>query len=116
MKTISKKMFVEAIEALKEQIDHDAKVSTAFQELFIDAGNMMPDNERLIFQLVRLLNEGMNDTTPDAVGNTFVSWFVYETDFGRKDNIIKLNGKTYKITTAAQLYDTILEYQKLKTA
>jgi hypothetical protein len=59
---------------------------------------------KFIDDYVWLLETAMNDE------DQWISWFVFENDFGRKGLTCKINDKEYKITTAKKLYNVCLKF------
>ncbi len=76
---MEKELFIETIEAIKKQSEHDVKCSEAFQIIFHDTHVGLYDNHLLNNQLVKLLQVAMNDEHKDS----WIEYYIYELDFGK---------------------------------
>lgn len=76
---MKKELFIETIEAIKKQRDHDNKCAEAFQIILPDTHVGLYDNHLLNNQLVKLLQVAMNDEHKDS----WVEYYMYELDFGK---------------------------------
>lgn len=104
---ITKKVFVQTIEAMIKQEDKDREFAT-FMEKYLD-GNFVPMmNEHLHSALVNVLNSVFDDTCK------WIEWWIYEKDFGRNDSLKATykNGREIKLNTAEQLYDFLVKEMK----
>lgn len=108
---INKDQFVWMMVQLKKQWDKDS----GFAELlggYFD-GHIVP-----------MLSNDAFDVAVNAIGAHFediekcdmswVSWFVYENDFGAKGLAVKINKKQFKIRNAEEMYDIIMLVTKNK--
>lgn len=79
---ISKELFIESIEALRSQFDHDRKCSEAFRVILPTDYVSNYDNHWLINQLVKILQLAMNDSH----AHSWIEYFLFELDFGAKQS------------------------------
>ena len=109
---ITKEHFVACIETLRDADDMARRINIVIQDYgrgdFID-GYAFSDSDTET-KLMETLEIAMKDT------RHLVSWFCIETDYGRghsiyNDPIVHLDGKDYKIQSAAELYDFLVEHQ-----
>lgn len=78
-KIMSKELFVESINQLQAQSDHDNKCQDAFNIILPDDRVMGYDNHFVTNQLIKLLQVAMNDEGRDS----WIEFFVYELNFGK---------------------------------
>lgn len=111
---ITKEEFIEIIDRLRETNDIIAKINKLVHESkeakmndYMDVGSIMICHEDIV---VKLLGKLMNLEYIEHIG-TELSWWIYETDYGRnkKFNWVEINGKKIKIATAEKLYDYLME-------
>lgn len=116
---ITKEEFVEIIERLRETNDIIAKINKLVHESkeakmndYMNVGQLMICHEDIV---VKLLGKLMNLEYIEHIG-TELSWWIYETDYGRdkKRNWIEINGKKIKIATAEKMYDYLMAERKDK--
>lgn len=48
----------------------------------------------------------------DANGYTWISWWIYENDWGESNLAVEIDGKNYTPTSYSDLYDLIVEENK----
>ena len=109
---ISKKEFLQAIKTIQDyNIKLDA-IRTISPNLSLGIGCLI---DRVHDTYVRLLELDC-ELDPDIEYGTEISWWVYETDFGRKKdmNKIYIGKKAYPINTAEDLYKFIVSNKKRK--
>lgn len=78
---ISEEDFIEAINALKKQLEHDEFFGKSMEDAFPGSYAPIYDNHYLWEATIRLLEIAINDT-----GNT-IEWWIYEKKFGTEANI-----------------------------
>lgn len=109
---ITKEHFVACIETLREADDMACRINSIVEEYgrgdFID-GYAFSDSDTE----TRLM-----ETLEIALGDTLhlVTWFCIETNYGRghfpyNEPIVHWDGVDYKIQSAADLYDFLIEHQ-----
>lgn len=109
---MTKELFIEAIEAIKKQVQFDVSVSEHLANAFPNAfsANLMPYNSFLQNALIHILQVEMADLKLSEYGQTWIEYFLWELDFGEKNDRLKVtkNGKEIKMSTAAELYDFLI--------
>lgn len=101
---ISEEDFIEAINALKKQLDHDESFGKSMEDAFPGSYAPIYDNHYLWEATIRLLEIATNDT------NNTIEWWIYETKFGTEPNmniIEKRDGEdvSVSLSTAKELYN-----------
>ena len=101
---ISEKDFIEAIEGLKKQVEHDEHFGTSMEDAFPGCHAPIYDNHYVWETAIRLLEIATND-----IDKTIV-WWIYETKFGEDTSLYIIenkNGEDVKIQllTASDLYE-----------
>lgn len=76
---MTKELFIETIEALRCQYEHDRKCSHAFQIILPDTHVGLYDNHWTNNQLVKLLQVAMKDEHKDS----WIEYYLFELDFGK---------------------------------
>lgn len=105
---ITKEHFVACIETLRDADDMARRINNIVEEYgrgdFID-GYAFSDTDTET-KLMETLEIALKDTLH------LISWFCIETDYGREYNpTVHWDGKDYKIQSAAELYDFLVEHQ-----
>jgi len=100
---ISEKDFIEAIEGLKKQVEHDEHFGTSMEDAFPGCHAPIYDNHYVWETAIRLLEIATNDI------DKTIEWWIYETKFGEETSLYiieKKNGEDVKIQllTASDLY------------
>lgn len=100
---ITKQLFEESIVRLQAQHEHDVKCSEAFSTILRNDFVSSYDNSLVIDQLVKLLKILTDDDHKDS----WIDYFVYELDFGKKFTMgmVKNKGSDVDISTSSKLYD-----------
>lgn len=112
---MNKELFMESIEAIRKQYEHDVETSQMLGKAFPNAfeANLLPDNQLLQNQLVKILQIEMNDLDVCKYGQSWIEWFCWECDFGKKSNQLKAydkNGKVIPLANAGELYDFLNDF------
>ena len=78
---MTKKLFIETIEQIRLQEEHDNRFSAHLGKAFPDAfeANLSPDNRFLRNQIIKLLEIKMGDQE-----NRWIEYFISDLDFGRE--------------------------------
>lgn len=98
-KMIDKKLFKKVMNAIIEidtKLDRLNSVNEEAVSFVIDYS--------LQDELIDTLGAAMNLDNNEYYGNT-ISWWVYETNFGKKNNVVVFNNKTMKVDTIDKLYN-----------
>ncbi len=110
--TITKELFIETIEAIKNQCEHDSKCSEAFQVILPHDHISTYSNHWLQNQLVKLLQVGMNDEHKDS----WIEYYLWELNFGAKYKpgmVTEKDGSIIDLSDAGKLYE-YLKKQNLR--
>ena len=107
---MDKKLFIESIDAIKQQCEFDIEVSKNLGKAFPEAfeANLLPKNHFLQNALLHVLQVEMNDLQLCEHGQSWIEYFLWELDFGEENYRLKVydeNKKEVPMSTAAELYD-----------
>lgn len=110
---MKKETFINAINAIKDQIKYDIEFSENIGKAFKGAytANLLPDNHFVSNALIRLLQEEMNDTEVCNYGQSWIEWFCFETNFGEESYRLQAfnnDGSIIKMDNASDLYDFLI--------
>lgn len=110
--TISRELFIEAIEAIQKQAEYDIEVSGHLGKAFPDAftENLIPKNHFLQNALLHILQVEMNDLQLCKYGQSWIEYFLWELNFGKENYRLKVtdHGKEVKMSNAGELYDFLI--------
>jgi len=108
---LSKKRFVEIINDIKlvsHKLDELMKLNSHLALSIVEEYSLQDT-------LINTLEEVMNIQIDDCFGSA-ISWWIYETDFGKDSSVICIKEgnkeKEYHIKTAEQLYDYIIKHER----
>lgn len=107
-KKLSKEMFVQIMETIKAQFEHDSKVNKLLSEIFED-GQGYPKTDKLICELTELLKFLLDDEED-------IEYFMYDLSFGEdwQPGMIKcLNADTgeeedINLSSVEKLYEYLI--------
>ena len=106
---MDKQLFIEAIDAIRQQCEFDIEVSKNLGKAFPEAfeANLLPKNHFLQNALLHVLQVEMNDLQLCEHGQSWIEYFLWELNFGEENYRLKVtqNGKEIKMSNAAELYD-----------
>lgn len=105
---INKELFVETIEAIRKQHEHDIKCGEAFKVILPDDHISFYDNHHLRNQLIKILQIAFNDEHRDS----WIEYFIWELDFGKNYHVgtaSRKNGTPINLSSAASLWDFLFE-------
>ena len=100
--------------ALEAQAEKDRRNSRLMQQIFPEACGMQYDNALLHEAIVEALKREMDDTETDAEGQSWTDYFIYELDYGRKNDDLKAyrsDGSEIPLSTPADLYRFLVAEQ-----
>ena len=103
---ITKELFISAIDAIKQQFEHDDKCGEALKVLFSDGGGFY-DYYPVLYALETVLKNDLDDNGEGSL----IEYFIYELDFGKKwtkHSITEKDGKPVKMRNAGELYDYLI--------
>ena len=77
---MKRETFIEAIEAIENQIRFDIEFSNKLGEAFPNAytANLLPDNHFVSNALMKVLQDEMNDNQVCKYGQSWIEWFCLE--------------------------------------
>lgn len=115
---MNKELFIKSIEAIEKQALHDEAVAKKLGEVYAPAfdANLLYDNHHLSNALMEILQVQMDDIVVCKYGQSWIEYFCFELDFGRKNDKLKAtnaDGTDIPLNNAAELWD-FLENQKKK--
>jgi hypothetical protein len=107
---MKKETFVKAINALKEQHNKDGENSVHLSKVFTQAfeGNLFIPNIILSHALIEVLKTEMGDKGQCKHINSWIEYFLWELDFGRRNDKYKVydrNREEIPMSTPEELYD-----------
>ncbi len=108
----SREVFVETIEKIRQQYEHDKMCSEKLKYVFPNAftPNLMYENHLIMNQLVKLLQVAFNDEHE----HSWIEYFMWELDFGLKNDKLKAtdkDGKNIPLSNSSELYDCLVNAQ-----
>jgi len=105
---ITKKQFIESIDLIKKQFDVDKKFADTMSQyldgMFIST---MSTNSLLAFE--KLFNYMIGDINSPH-NESWMSWFIYENDFGARKLEAYINNNKYVIDSPESFYSFIEKY------
>ena len=103
MLKLSKELFIETIDFIRERNDQENKIYQMFKEEFTD-GIFWPYS-RYETQLIKVLTEVMQDQE-----NEWISYYCWEKDFGRDYRLkaFDKDGKEIPLTSSEDLYNLLI--------
>lgn len=107
---IDKKTFVETIEVIREQLNHDYKCNEAFEVILPSDYVIGYDNGRLYDQIIKLLQY----LTDDDSETGWIEYFIWELDFGKKyeKGCCFQNNIEIDLSNAEKLYNVLKNNKK----
>ena len=102
---ITKKQFIQSIEAIKKQMDYDHECTKSFQKILKNDYISGYDNNIIIEHLIKLLAELTKDKSD------WIGYYVYELDFGKeyKEGCVTQGGKNIPLKTPKDLWNLITD-------
>jgi len=109
---MKKETFVNAINANQGQMDRNWQIAENLASAFPQC-----EPDQFLFYdysgdaLINVLEQAMNDTELDVTGNTWITWFCFEIEFGKNDTHLKAfdkYGKAIELKNAGELYDFLV--------
>jgi hypothetical protein len=110
---MKKDLFIKSIEAIRLQMELDERVSSDLGKAFPNAfnTNLLPDNHFLHNGIIQILQEQMNDHETLNNGMTWVEYFCFQLEFGKKNNEVKVydtDNTEIRMSTPGELYDFLV--------
>ena len=109
--------FERLLAALEAQAEKDRRNGQLMRQVFPEASGMWYDNTLLHEAIVEALKREMDDTETDPDGQSWTDYFIYELDYGRKNDDLKAynaDGSEIPLATAADLYRFLVAKQANK--
>lgn len=103
---ISRDYFIEIMEALKLQHEHDTKCLDAFEIILPDSRVSYYDNSKLNNALLGILQKAFSDEND----HSWIEYFMYELNYGAKyeEGCVTSNDKVVPMSDAGELYDFLV--------
>lgn len=113
---ISKKLFVDTLNSIQKQRDIDREFSDGLGKVFKEVHSYLlkPNTDTITDALIVMLQHVMNDVYRDEYGNTWITYFIYELDFGAKNSELKVtqDGIEVPMYNAGHLYDYLISKRR----
>ena len=106
---LSKEQFVEIMDKFEKQYRKSEEWVDKIYTLF---GGIDPIYEYNYLDLCIDILEKAMGCDVDDVGYTWISWWMFEDDFGKNEWVVEVNGKKYTPVTHEELYELIAEDNK----
>lgn len=99
----SKELFIETINEIQNQYDHDDKCSKAFATILSNDYTSCYDNHWLMNSLIKIIKIAMNDK------DDWTDYYIWELNFGRKwkKGMVLVKNKDFKLQNADDLWNLI---------
>lgn len=111
---IEKENFVFVLSQIEKQIEKERKLVNFLSEGYIDGYPVSTFSEPLIETTIKLLSIFFEDDAFKNKSNTWIEWFVYDDDFGRRGLTAFIDKKEYKFSNAEEFYDFLILWKKKK--
>ena len=106
---ISKKDFIEVLNNIQYQEDKDQKLSKFLSNNdYVDGHIVGSFSEPLMSTTIKLLSLFFEDGAFNKKNDTWLEWFIYENDCGKKKMLCFMDNIEYKITDAEEMYDFLI--------
>lgn len=105
----TERLFINGLNSIERQYEKDEKFAETIKELNSNGYPFYYDYSAIHDSLLTLLKEIVNDT------EDFVEWFIFDTNFGKENNIAKINNEEFIITSPKELYDYILKIKEYES-
>jgi len=108
--------FERLLVALEAQAEKDRRNGQLMRQVFPEACGMQYDNALLHEAIVeaKAIKREMDDTETDPDGQSWTDYFIYELDYGRKNDDLKAynaDGSEIPLATSADLYRFLVAKQ-----
>jgi hypothetical protein len=94
--------FYEAIQSLKDFIEEQDKLDAVLKVISPTSTGVCEFGNKFIDDYIRILEIALGDT------NQWVSWFVFENDFGNKKFEVRVNDIEYEISNEREFFDVCI--------
>lgn len=101
---MNKDLFIECIDSLKKQQEHNKKCNKAFKIILPNDFVSGYDLEIITTQFIKLLKTLLNDKSE------WIDYYIYELDFGKeyKKGCVRFNNKDVKLKTSEDLWNILI--------
>lgn len=98
---MKKENFIELMDALKKQNEHDDMCSKKLQDVFSDYSHY--NNSFIVDAVVEFLKKELNDK------DNWIEHYIFELDYGAKNDMLKVydNGEEIPLKTAEDLWNIL---------
>jgi len=96
------KDFYEAIQSLKDFIEEQDKLDAVLKVISPTSTGVCEFGNKFIDDYIKIVGIALGDT------NQWVSWFVFENEFGKNKLEVKVNDIGYEISNEREFFDIIL--------
>lgn len=100
----SREFFIETMEAIEQQHEHDKKCGDAFKIILPEDFVSYYDNHWIMNQLIKLMKIAMNDNHRDS----WIEYYIWDLDFGKnyqKGCASNKDGSPIDLSNVGALYD-----------
>lgn len=103
--TLSKDLFIETLNEIEKQHNHDHRCYEAFSVILPNDYTSGYDNHLLENQLIKIIRIAMNDNHKDS----WIDYYIYELDFGAgfTEGSVTIEDKNFELRTPADLWDLL---------
>jgi hypothetical protein len=104
---MERQLFIETIDALKKQYEHDAKCTELMEQIYPDTFASGYKNSFVCEALIRLLQVAMEDEHLYS----WIDYYIHELDFGKKYKkgcATNSDGSNINLSNAGTLYDFLI--------
>ena len=108
---ISKEDFVEIIDLIQKQQQKDIEFAN-FMEKYLDGRFIPTMNDYLTLALEKLFCYVFDDS--EFSDDSWISWFMYDNEFGKKEHSVYLNEREYNIDSPETFYDFLIKWTEHK--
>ncbi len=106
---IKKDVLKKVLDLLQLQQEKDNEFAKSMEQVL--DGNFVSNMHEHIFESFMLLYSHAVENI-DNPNDTFLDWYIFETNFGEKPMEYSFNGKTYTIDSFDSFFDMLVEYHK----
>ena len=108
---MTRELFVETMEQLRLQEEHDNRCIDAMHVVYPDADIVLYKNDWIYDQLLKLVKLAMGDVAEDNE-MSWIEYFIYELEFGKKyaaGKVLGKEGEEIDLGDAGKLYDFLID-------
>lgn len=104
---MDEELFIESINAIQQQYEHDYKCSQAFKTILNNDYISGYNNDIIHLQLIKILETLISKNYNRE--QSWIDYFIYDLDFGKQwsPGMIIINKKDFKLQTPKDLWDLL---------